>query len=297
MELRQLHYFIAVAEELNFTNAALKLHIAQQPVSVQIKKLEDEIGVKLFERTTRQVILTPEGSAFLTEVRQVFNHLDKAVEDARAISKGKAFKINMGYESATTCRILPICIKRIHSKLPKIKIELHELEAHEIYNKINNRDIDLGLMFLDKEYLEFDEFEVKRLGSDRSVVAFPKGHFFSDKENISLCDLSKEPFVVIKRSVKPNFYNKFMRLCKNAGFEPNIVQEVTSEQALMSLVAEGIGVTIVFDCLRDTFNEDVDFVPLINPEIYIDYGFLWKNGNKSSHINSITNIDMKISKK
>lgn len=295
MELRQLHYFIAVAEELNFTNAAQKLHIAQQPVSIQIKKLEDEIGVKLFDRTTRQVILTPAGNIFLEEVRQMFRHLDKAIEGAKISGKGNRIKINLGYESATTCRILPTYIKRIHNKLPKIRIELHELEAHEIYHKIHNGDIDLGLMFLDKEYLKFEEFEIKKLGVDRSVVAFPKSHSFSGRESIALNDLHSQPFIVVKQSVKPDFYKKFINLCKDAGFEPNIVQEVTSEQALMSLVAEGIGITIVFDCLRDTFNEDVDFVPLINPEIYIDYGFLWKKGKKTTHISAITSIDTEMS--
>ncbi|NTW72698.1 MAG: LysR family transcriptional regulator, partial [Eubacteriaceae bacterium] len=265
MELRQLQYFIAVAEELNFTNAAIKLHMAQQPVSIQIKKLEEELGVRLFDRTTRFVSLTPVGNAFYNDVKNIFKNLDEAVDHVKQINKGKTQKIVLGYESAMLCTILPPVLKRMHKSFPEIKLELIEMDSNEIYAKLKKDEIDLGLMSIDVNYQEYPDLQWQPLGKDRAVIAMADDHPYAKKEEISLSTLANEDFILIKESIKPYFYRKFINLCKDAGFLPVIVQEVSTEQSLMTLISRGIGISLVFNCLKYFFTDSIAYVPLKDP--------------------------------
>lgn len=290
MHLRQLEYFLAVAEELNFSRAAQKLHVSQQPISTQIQKLEQELGVKLFHRTTREVSLTPSGEAFLKEIRLAFKYLDKGKKMAQLSNEETQNQLKIGYEIVMMSHMLPAFIKGIRTKLPEVKLEIVELPEHVIHEKVISGDVDMGLMFTDKEFLDLNVLEKLKLGNERSVVTVSKEHPFAGKKTITLSDLSQEEFILIKREDKPYFFKKFYDICNEAGFEPKIAQEVPTEQALMSLVAKNMGIAMVFECLKKVFTQDLVYIPLVEPEININFGLIWKKDDENPMIADVCRI-------
>lgn len=224
--------------------------------------------------------MTPAGEALYREVKEAFVHLDQGILGAVEIDQNAKNRLVIGYESATTCRILPEWIKSIRTTLPEVKLELLELAEHLVHEKIIEEEIDVGLIYIDKDFLNSDLLEKKKLGSERVVVAMSKKHPYANKKSISLNALLKENFVLHKKAEKPFFYDKFMDLCSQENFVPNVVQEVETEQALMSLVSKGMGVSVVFECLKETFYADTVFLPLKNPQLTVDYGLVRKKNRR-----------------
>lgn len=290
MHLRQLEYFLAVAEELNFSRAALKLHVSQQPVSTQIQKLEQELGVKLFRRTTREVALTPSGEAFYKEIQMAFKYLDKGKKMAVQAMAESTNVFKIGYEVVMMNHMLPAFIKKIRETLPEMKLEIVELPEHTIHEKVISGDLDVALMFTDKEFLDLNVLNKLKLGNERAVVAVSKDRALAEKKSVTIKELAQEEFILIKREDKPYFFKKFHDICNQSGFEPIIAHEVPTEHALMSLVAKNMGISMVFECLQKVFTKDLAYVPLVDPELYISFGLIWKKEDLNPKIQKICEI-------
>ncbi|MFM7423709.1 MAG: LysR substrate-binding domain-containing protein, partial [Elainella sp.] len=234
MELRHLRYFIAVAEELHFGRAAERLHMAQPPLSQQIKQLEDLLGFRLFERTKRSVQLTEAGQVFLSETYRLFRQLDQAIETGRQVSRGEKGQLVVGFVSSAAYNVLPDILRRFRSLVPDVRLELHELPTNEQVEWLLEGKIDVGFLRPPIEAVPLNLITIVR---EPMVVALPEQHPLGQASEISLTSLANDAFVLFPRPLSPQTYDQIISLCQQAGFSPNVVQEAMQMQTIVSLVA------------------------------------------------------------
>lgn len=278
MELRQLHYFLAVAEELHFSRAAERLHIAQQPLSFQIKQLEDELGVQLFYRTTRRVELTPAGNHFLHHARQAIEQLNLGIEAAQRAERGEIGRLALGYVGTTLYNIFPATLRLFRERYPNIEVSLHELNSPFLEQKILKGELDVGLV---ARFMDDADLAAVPLLYEGASVALPKNHPLAAYPALRLRDLAKTPFVFCSRTDKPLAYDQMIAGCLAAGFSPIIAQEAASDQAIIGLVAAGVGVALISACMEILRPDEVDYRPLIEPDVQVEYRVTWRRDNPS----------------
>jgi DNA-binding transcriptional LysR family regulator len=279
MELRQLRYFVTVAEERHFARAAARLHIAQQSLSFQIKQLEQELETTLFERTTRRVELTAAGRAFLQELELVFEHLQRGVEQARRAGRGEVGRLVVGYHSITLYNIMPSAVRLFRERYPDVEVVLQEMISPALEEALESGAVDVGLAGLSGIGARMLDYEI--LYRDTVAVALPKGHWLESRTSIPLAALADEPFVMYSRVQKKQGFDQIIALCQSRGFSPHIVQEAATEAAVISLVAGGIGIAIVVHSLERVRAEEVSYRTLVEPLVEGNYGVVWKRQNPS----------------
>lgn len=263
MELRQLRYFTALAEDLNFTRAAERLHISQPPLSAQIAQLEDELGIKLFRRSSRRVELTPAGTAFLRDVRVVQSRLKEAVQRAQGIHAGLEGRIEIGLSGSHFLGPLPGHIGDLARRRPEIRVVLNELEPNDQIEALRERRIDLSIS---RQFIEDGLLCSRPLWPDPLLVALPPAHALAQGRTLTLADLSQESFVMLRRE-SSTFAARIFRACAAHGFTPHVAQTVAQVPAQLSLVAVGLGVALVpASAQRDPSNR-IAFCPLEAPEL------------------------------
>ena len=243
MELRHIRYFVAVAEEQHFARAAKRLGIAQPPLSQQIKQLEKELGFELFERTTRQVKLTPAGENFLQHSRAILRQSSQMVESARAIHEGKEAVVHIGVNETTIDLFLPGIIKKMRKDRPGVILRIHEMQTVDQLEALRQGRIDLGFMRLFKH--DLTGLEAKLLLSEPYVLAMPPRHSLTKRNRVNLKLLENENLIIFPRLMQPGLYDELMTIFAKIGFSPKIVQEAYTKHTTLSLVAAGIGMAII----------------------------------------------------
>ncbi len=242
MELRHLRYFMAVAEELHFGKAAQRLHIAQPPLSQQIRQLETELGFQLFHRTKRSVQLTEAGQVFLKEVQTIFRQLETAIEKGKQTSRGERGQIAVGFVSSAVYKILPPILRKFRTSVAGVSLELHELTSDRQIEWLQEGKLDVGFV---RPPINEAEFKLAAIFLEPLIVALPETHCLADRASISLSALANEPFIIFPRPVAPDLYDRIISLCQQANFSPRVVQQAIQMQTIVSLVAADMGVTIV----------------------------------------------------
>ncbi|MEB3279959.1 MAG: LysR substrate-binding domain-containing protein [Lyngbya sp.] len=244
MELRHLRYFVAVAEELHFGRAAQRLHIAQQPLSRQIRDLEADIGVQLFYRTKRTVRLTEAGEVFLTEARKILQQAEQAVLLAQQTSKGEIGKLTVGFTGPALNRILPKIVRLFKERHPQVELLLQRLQTNEQVAALKTGQIQVGLLH---PPIEDDMLVLKTIHRESLVAVLPDTHRLARESNqpISIKQLVNESFILYPRQVGPVLYDQIISLCQQAGFSPKIVQEVIPQQTILGLVSANIGISLL----------------------------------------------------
>lgn len=242
IELRHLRYFMAVAEELHFGRAAERLHIAQPPLSQQIRQLEAELGFQLFYRTKRSVELTEAGQVFLQECQRLFRQLDQAIETGRQVSRGELGQLVIGFVSSAAYNVLPTLLRSFRMQVPNVSLELHELTTDQQLQWLRDRRLDIGLI---RPPVEDPSFALFTILKEPLVVALPEHHPLARQPQVSLQQLTHESFVLFPRPLAPGLYDQIISLCQQVNFSPNVVQEAIQMQTIVSLVAAEIGVAIV----------------------------------------------------
>lgn len=246
MELRHLRYFIAVAEELHFGRAALQLGISQPPLSQQIQALEEELDVRLFERTNRRVALSEAGRLFLPEARAVLAQLDKAVGVARRARRGELGELKVGFtSSAPFTSTIPRALRAFRQACPQVHLDLRELSSREVAEAVGEGLLQVGMIRpLDPLPAGLEALE---LFAEPLVAVLPADHPQAAGQDraIGLAELAAEPFVFFPRSFGTGLYDQVLGLARSAGFSPRIVQEASEAMTLIGLVATGLGVTIL----------------------------------------------------
>jgi DNA-binding transcriptional LysR family regulator len=290
MELRHLRYFNAVATELHFGRAAEKLQIAQPPLSKQIQDLEAELGFELFTRTKRSVALTPAGQAFLVEVTQIFQQLNKAIDIGRKTSRGELGQISIGFVGSATYHILPVILQQFRDKYPHVQIELHELTTDRQLIWLREGRIDIGL--IRPPIIDVD-FGSQIIFQESLVVALPINHHLAKLNNIQLSSLATEPFILFPRQLAPGLYDPIIAICQAAGFSPQVVQECIQMQTIVSLVSANMGVSILPASIQEAQRQGVVYRPIaasLGIEKLATMAIVWRLNDDSPTIKALLEI-------
>lgn len=261
MELRQFRHFIAVAEELSFRKAAKRLNIAQPPLTASIKRIEQELGVLLLERTNRITQLTAAGRSFLEEASRTITQADRAISAARNAAKGVTGVLRVSYLASAMSTVLPPILSDFRREFPDVELDLEELPNHQQVAAILEERIDIA--FLVFPFLVPEDLNTEVLFHDEFVIALYAGHPLASLECISLSMLAAEQWIVFPRRLSPALYDDFKAACEMAGFRPNIGMEVHGAQAQIGLVSAGLGIAIVPKSLCNSDRRDVVFRRLI----------------------------------
>lgn len=241
MEIRQLRYFAVLAEELNFTRAAERLHMSQPPLSMQIAQLERELDVKLFNRNNRRVTLTEAGQTFLNDVRTTLARLNDAALRARAVDQGLAGRIEVGLSGSHFMGPVPSLIAHYAQAHPKVSVLLNEMKPSAQLDALREQRIDVSIS---RSAIDDEELVSTRLWHDPTVVALPLSHRLATRKQIALRQLANEPFVMLRQDTSA-FAKALLETCQRAGITPRVVQTVAEIPAQLALVAVGLGVALV----------------------------------------------------
>jgi DNA-binding transcriptional LysR family regulator len=290
MNLRQLRYFVVLAEELHFRRAAERLAITQAPLSVAIQTLEREIGAQLFHRTQRRVELTEIGMTFRSHAAAILERVDLSLSDVRDIVAGEAGQLRIGFTSASSMlSFFPNMICAFRLKYPKVQVTLRDLTSARQIAALQAREIDVGIMRSKGEHQPAD-IAFTRLIRDRLVVAMHVDNPLGKIANLKIADLRNEPFLFYPARSGIGIYELLRELCAKRGFSPNIVQEVLDSSAIVCLAATGLGIAVVPSELQCINVPNVLFKPLIDGDAVTDVWLANRAGEPSALIASFRHM-------
>ncbi|WP_410651340.1 LysR substrate-binding domain-containing protein [Amycolatopsis sp. cmx-4-54] len=263
MELRQLRYFVAVAEEMNFRRAAERLHIAQPALSQQISKFEHELRTELFRRTTRRVELTDSGRVLLVEGRRVLAEADHALAAVTHAAHGETGTLRVGFVSSAALSIVPAIALALRESLPGLHLDLREATTDDQLESVGEGRLDVAIV---REVEPAPGLTVRPLLRERLIVAVHEAHPLADRGSIGLAELAGERFLVFPRSRVSRLYDHIAYLCHRAGFRLEATQEAVQFPTLLGLAAANTGITIVPESLSALQLPGLRYVPISDAE-------------------------------
>ena len=289
-DIRQLQRFIAVAEERNFRRAAARLHVSQPPLSESIRKLEAELGTPLFERTRRRVALTKAGEVFLDRARALLAQLDETLTLTQAVAKGQSGQLTVGFFPTATYDLLPRILRRYRARFPEVGLRFSELRTPEQPDALLQKRIDIGLFLVPT--LAKQGIAQETVFRERLYVALPEDHRLASRKSVSLRALRHEPFVFIPSRRGTGLHARVYAACQRAGFTPNVIEEVEHLYTMISLVAAGMGVTVVAESLQCFQPPGVVFRALTDKSdlLYLDFGLAWRADDGSPALTGFREI-------
>jgi DNA-binding transcriptional LysR family regulator len=277
IDLKQLKYFLAVAEEKSFSRAAERLHISQPPLSQQIMKLESELGVKLFARTTRTFELTVAGKALMAEASELLAKMRMTIDTIRQIDRGEVGRLRVGIVGSAMWGPIPSLLEEFQTKFPRVTWTLHELGPTQQYEALRAKQVDVGFWRepkLDEDDLKADNLRQELCFREDVCVAINEHHPLAKQEAIELTDIAEEPMLTLTLE-KSSFPRYLVQCCVKAGFQPTIFQEASEPQTLLAMVGAGLGVTLLPETTSRIGWPGVVFLPIrSNPpsaNLYITY--------------------------
>lgn len=262
MELRQLRYFIAVAEELHFTRAAARLHIGQPPLSHAIQMLEQDVGARLFERNKRWVRLTEAGRLFLVDARRMLALAEEARSTAQRAERGEAGELRIGFTYSTPLTpLFAAAINRYRQDHPQVSLLLQELATLRQLDGLGQRTIDLGFVRTPELPIPAG-IRTTMLREDPLVAVLPASHPLAAQAIVHIADLAALPFVMYPPGAGTSIYPQIFRLCREAGFVPHVGQTAKESSTIIGLVAAGSGVTMLPSSFARVQMDGVAYRPL-----------------------------------
>lgn len=256
MELRHLRYFVAVAEELNFRRAAERLRVAQPALSAQIKNLEAELDVRLFERTTRSVLLTPTGQVFLKESRGILGATAHAEQLVRKAEHGLVGTLRVGVITPAMGPHLATVLRHFHQKYPGVQLSLFALTSSEQLRRLRADELDAGLL---RAPATFPELDFRFVEQAPQILAAPAGHRLARKRQLEWKDFNGEGLVMIHPDQAHGFYDPFLAACAKAGAKTHVAQYAQDVQVKLWLISAGFGVAPVTATLAEMRRAGVIF--------------------------------------
>ncbi|MFB7090312.1 LysR substrate-binding domain-containing protein [Streptomyces sp. NPDC056296] len=255
MELRHLRYFAAVADTRHFGKAAERLHMAQPPLSQAIRRLEKELGVELFTRTTRQVALTRAGGVFRTDVQRILLSVDEAVTRVARFAEGAEGVLRVGLTGSASYRQLPALARLVKRELPHVLLEVHtEMLTPAQEAGLLERRLDIGVL---RPPLRQVGLTHRPVATEPLVVAVPEEHWLAESDAVRMEQLRHENFIMYAATLDSVVNDTVVRGCLAAGFYPHCAHEVTETSAALALVAAGLGVAVLPDSIRSAPREGV----------------------------------------
>lgn len=261
MEPRLLRSFVVVAEELHFGRAAVRLHISQPPLSVQIRTLEERLGARLFDRDRRGVKLTEAGTFLLDRARFLLSEAERSSLEAARIARGEAGVLAIGYTSTATYEVLPPMLRRFRAHHPDVRLELVELRSQRQVDALRSGRIEIGFACGPLGEPDLTEHV---LAIERFVAAVPHAHPLALQPRVRLRDLARSPMVAVRPEIEPAWANACGRALLRARVQLRVVQETDTKIALLGLVATGVGAAIVSESMRVLGREGVVYRPIVD---------------------------------
>ncbi|MHA3023152.1 LysR family transcriptional regulator [Mycobacterium sp. BMJ-28] len=288
MELRHLRYFRAVAEHLHFGRAAGSLHIAQPPLSQQIRHLEAELGVTLLTRTTRSVELTPAGRAFHARAVQILDAVDDAGRQARRIAAGTEGHLSIGCVGSATYSLLPRLVRALGDALPGVEVSVRgEMLAPAQLAALAAGDIDLALL---RPPVRHDDIVTETIRRDRLLVALPVGHPLAGHRTVAVEDLRDADFISHAGQGRSVMSSTVFAACADAGFVPRVRHEVMETSTLVTLVAAGLGVALVPAPTAALDIAGVRYLPLTPTSLGVDLVAAHLPGERAALIANVLRV-------
>jgi LysR family transcriptional regulator, benzoate and cis,cis-muconate-responsive activator of ben and cat genes len=287
MELRQLRYFVAVADSRSFSRAAERLHISQPPLSRQIANLERELGIRLLDRNNRSVSLTAAGQLFVERAREVLKGVESAVSSMRQVAEGELGSLTLGFGGSAAYAFIPAILRDFRARYPGVTVTLDQLPLIDQMPALKKRRIDLGFVLLP---CEDPSIGFEAMMRDRLVIAVPADHPLASRSAVQLRELKPYDFVGFSRAGRFGYHSHTLEVCRQAGFLPHIVKESAPMVSVIGLVASGIGIAIVPSMARRLQMTDVRYVRLKDKHAHMDFAFAWNKDQFSPVLKTFLSV-------
>lgn len=288
MELRHLRYFVAVAEALSFTKGAQTLKLAQPSLTRQIKDLEEEIGVRLLDRTRAGVNLTPEGRSFPADAKRLLRLSGEIVESVQRLSRHESNPFNIGYVANLFYDLLPVTLASFQRLFPSIPINLFDMTCGDQFRALKDGRIDCGFVGL-HEAVEELGFQCRPIASYETVAALARNNPLAKKSIIKLKELKPLFFIGMSEASYPGYRRWLAQTCQRAGFSPKVLQDMEIERTLIRAVAAGLGVALLPNQVQKLPHDNVVFRRL-TPKVMTESCIAWKGDNPSPALKAYVSI-------
>lgn len=281
-ELRHLRAFVTVAEELHFGRAAARLAVSQPALSVQIRQLERLVGAPLFDRHNRRVTITAAGRVLDESSRRLLRDADLMVEAVRAVAGGQGGTLRVGFGPTMMLSTLAPVVRAFRTRAPAVRVDLREMVTADQVAALLRDDLDVGFVRgVDPD----PRLRIEEVSREPLRIALPRGHRLSRRTRVPLAALANEPWVLFPRSIAPQLHSQVLRLCGEAGFAPQVVQESREVSTTIGLVGAGVGVTIVPAAVQRMSWPDVVYKHL--PRASIAISAVWRAGEASPAVEAL----------
>ncbi|SOE37287.1 LysR family transcriptional regulator [Delftia acidovorans] len=284
MELRQLRYFLVLAEELHFSRAAQRLSISQPPLSVAIRQLEEELGAQLFERTSKEVRLTAAGKHLRVQAQDIMEQAQRVRQDMRAIADGVQGRIRLGFVGSAIYRGLPEALESFRARHPLVRIDMLELNSAEQIASLQQERLDLGLLHATRPA---PGLQSHTLVSEPFMACLPAGHALAGQRTLQVRQLAGERMVLFSRQVSPDYHQQIWQICQSEGFTPDLHYEVRHWLSVLSMVSLGQGVSLVPSCLQRVGFPGLAFVPIQGRHPQSQMQAMWHPGHVQPLVESL----------
>lgn len=289
LNTRHLRYFVAVAEELNFHRAAVRLHVSQPALWRQIRDLETEIDVVLLNRDPRGISLTRAGEVFLDDCRDILERMTAAQLKARRVAQGEVGVLHIAFnEIAGRRREMPRFLKAFREAYPEISLQLHFLMSQAQIEALRAGTLDAG--FLLRHRGERHDFEALRVGHDNFVLAMPREHSLSRKASLRLSDLTDQPLIMPNPRNNGITHEKLVSALRKSGTVPSIAQFADNENAIINLVVAGMGLAFLNSSCRSLDAQGIMLRPLEDLSLPVDLELVWPTKNRNPALAHFTSL-------
>ncbi len=285
--LRRLRYFLAVAEELHFGRAAVRLGIAQPALSRQIAVLEAAIGALLFNRVRSKVFLTKGGEVLVPQARDILLRTAEAARSARAAAQGAVGTFAVGFVGSATYSVLPGLVQQFREMHPAVDLTLNAMNNAELRRALIDRGIDVAFA---RSRLDDGEFASESVLIEPLVAVVPLSSPHAQNMSIALANLAKENFILYPRHPRPSFADDVIGFCRTAGFNPIVAQETMDLQTAMALVSVGAGLSIVPASIKQSHRHGVAYLRLDDADVTTTLFMVWRRDNRSPLLNNFRTV-------
>ena len=268
-------------------SSTLRLHLAQPPLSQQIRKLEEILGYPLFLRTSRAVKLTSAGEVFLERSRRTLRNVQEDIEEARSVGRGEEGYLRVGFIGSAMLTALPAMLGRYRRLYPKVNLQLHESHTSTVVQKLLKGELDAGFL---RDSGPTPGLEIEPLFSEPFIAVLPKKHPLARYKTISAKELRGEPFVFFSPSAGSLAYAKPVSLCEQYGFRPRVVQEAPQWLTIMRLIGAGLGVTIAPACVKQIAAPNVVCLSLRGASVESDIELAYRTGEDRAIVEAIATV-------
>jgi DNA-binding transcriptional LysR family regulator len=259
IEFRHLRYFLAVAEDLHFRKAAERLYISQPGLSRQIKQMEDDLGIKLFDRHNRKVSLTHVGMYLKSEIARNLKGLDQIIYHAKLLQEGKDGNLILGYVGSAMQKIVPQLLLEFKEEYPNVIFSLKEMDNQRQIENLLSQDIDIGFIRLERVPIGLN---IQPVLKDTFCLVLPKEHPINSENFKSLSQFKNESFILFDPKFSPSYFEKVMQIFDDSGFVPIVSHNTIHASSIFKLIENNFGISIVPKSLHPQFYKDVKFIEL-----------------------------------